>query len=200
MAEDKQQSTFITNRGSRSSSMPVRVYRAHLHHWKIKGLTDTRTHTESPCMDAVCSKTSSFFVRFLNHIQDVSIRLTDATGVDEQTWMNWASVLMPLKSDGWQTPKNIPPSRCQPTTACTFHPGAICPRQHSVREYEITLSFSLSFLKSRVFVWLPSVFSSQAVWTGKCYLYIECTVMFARRSFCSVASQPWWLESTADIK
>lgn len=34
----------------------------------------------------------------------------------------------------------------------------------------------------------------------KCYLYIVCTLTFAKRSFCSVASQPWQLERVSQTK
>ncbi len=88
----------------------------------------------------------------------------------------------------------------QSTTAGSFHPGAICPPRHPAEEYETIFCLFPSFLTSPRIHRLPPAFSSEAVWMCKCYLYIVCTLMFAKRSFCSVASQPWQLESITDRK
>lgn len=71
------------------------------------------------------------------------------------------------------------------TTAGSFHPGVICPHSQRIWNDFLPLSFIPCDLT------LPSAFSSEAVWMCKCYLYIVCTLVFAKRSFCSVASQPW---------
>lgn len=58
--------------------------------------------------------------------------------------------------------------------------------------------FSVSFLHSSRPAFPSRTLSSGAVWMCKCYLYIVCTLIFAKRSFCGVASLTWLPESITD--
>lgn len=176
------QVVFFYSSSQCCSSMPMRAPSTTLS-LKIKGLKGTNLHLRRwPHLPVWISKFH------LNKWIFVSLSLLIMSLQTHAYWRVSDMVLFSLHKVRWQILQRTSTSIMCHATPGTSHPGPCCPSGcHSHK-------WSLFLLSSEH---QQTLFSSAAVWMCQCCLYIVCTLLFCQK-LCSVASQPWQLESLTD--